>query len=260
MWDCPECVNLVTSYYAYLCDTPFSCSSPVLLEFISCLTHVQPMLAITLLYGTHRHFSSFQRQLVSDNTSWGNQLLGSAVKELFLELVAHVHVNDPLSCEHTFLTLTKCYLVVVRVPRKQCLWPLMATTVEAKSTQPTSTNTHLPLLLQITQRQQSYRLTRRTHANTKLTPLNAWLVIFFQICHSNLPKTSSNAQITTNTFRGVFCWTMDPPCRTCPMKTFCPVSKTSIVNGLWWPKQSRRTGIWYTKWGARCSQATSLTT
>ena len=103
---------------------------------------------------------------------FGNQLLGSAVKELFLELVAHVHVNDPLSRERTFLTLAKCYLVVVRVPSKQCLWPLMATTVEAKSTQPTSTNTHLPLLLQITQRQQSYRLTRRTHANTKLTPLN----------------------------------------------------------------------------------------
>ena len=113
----------------------------------------------------------------------------------------------------------------------------------------------------------SYRLTRRTHANTKLTPLNAWLVIFFQICHSNLPKTSSNAQITTNTFHGVFCWTMDPPCRTCPMKTFCPASKNSIVNGFRgrtlpsqrWPKQSRRTGIWYTKWRARCSQETSLT-
>ena len=232
----------------YLCYTPFSCSSLVLLEFISCLTHVQLMLAITLLYGTHRHFSSFQRQLVSNNTSWGNQPLGSAVRELFL-------------------TLAKYYLVVVRVPSKQCLWPLMATTAETKSTQPTSTNTHLPLLLQITQWQQSYRLTRRTHANTKLTPLNAWLVIFFQICHSNLPKTSSNAQITTNTFRGVFCWTMDPPCRTCPMKTFCPASKNSIVNGFRgrtlhsqrWPKQSRRTGIWYTKWRARCSQETSLT-
>ena len=103
--------------------------------------------------------------LVLDNTSWGNQPLGSAVRELFLELVVHVHVDDPLSPKRSFLTLVKCYLVVVRVPSKQCLWPLTATTADAKSTQPTS-NTHLPVLLQVTQRQQSYQPIHQTRANT----------------------------------------------------------------------------------------------
>ena len=66
--------------------------------------------------------------------------MGSAVRELFLELVDHVHVDYPLSREPFFSTLIKCYLVV-RVPSKQCLWALNATTAEAKGTEPTSTKT-----------------------------------------------------------------------------------------------------------------------